>query len=197
VHGLQKSPPLFCGESLRRFDFRHSPNHLGQLQHPKLWRSTLCSPDNAHAPRGKSSQQSILYIFPILLNISAMDDGERRSAKRSRFDQTEPEPRKTSRFDRRSRSPPARKSDSGRDRSPISRGSRGRDSSTPDVKSPVDPAAAAGKKRHEPAPRRSKECKANRMPHISCRCCENQCTATSASRNSACRRSAGPVGLDG
>ncbi|KAK0740576.1 hypothetical protein B0T18DRAFT_491190 [Schizothecium vesticola] len=72
-----------------------------------------------------------------------MDDGERRSAKRSRFDQTEPEPRKASRFDRRSRSPPARKSDSGRDRSPISRGSRGRDSSTPDVKSPVDPAAAA------------------------------------------------------
>lgn len=74
-----------------------------------------------------------------------MDDAERRSAKRSRFDQTEPEPRR-SRFDRRSRSPPARKPDSGRDRerSPIS-GSR--DSAPADSKPkspPVDPAAAAG-----------------------------------------------------
>ncbi|KAH8677491.1 hypothetical protein BX600DRAFT_449971 [Xylariales sp. PMI_506] len=47
-----------------------------------------------------------------------MDDSERRTTKRSRFDQTEPEPRR-SRFDRRSRSPPARKPDSGRDRSPL------------------------------------------------------------------------------
>ncbi|KAK3946190.1 hypothetical protein QBC46DRAFT_248318 [Diplogelasinospora grovesii] len=70
-----------------------------------------------------------------------MDDSERRSAKRSRFDQTEPEPRRTSRFDRRSRSPSARKPDANRERSPLS---KGRDSSTPDShKSPVDPAAAA------------------------------------------------------
>lgn len=71
-----------------------------------------------------------------------MDDSERRSAKRSRFDQTEPEPRKASRFDRRSRSPPAvYRLDAGRDRSPIS---KGRGSATPDVKSPaIDPAAAA------------------------------------------------------
>ncbi|KAI0181943.1 hypothetical protein GGR52DRAFT_568151 [Hypoxylon sp. FL1284] len=69
-----------------------------------------------------------------------MDDTERRTAKRSRFDQTEPEPRR-SRFDRRSRSPPARKSDHGRDRSPLARDG---ESSTPDLKkSPVDPAAAA------------------------------------------------------
>lgn len=73
-----------------------------------------------------------------------MDDAERRSAKRSRFDQTEPEVRR-SRFDRRSRSPPARKPDSGRDRdrSPIH---RSRESAPSDSKSPpVDPAAAAGK----------------------------------------------------
>jgi len=73
-----------------------------------------------------------------------MEDTERR--KRSRFDQTEPEPKRVSRFDRRSRSPPARKHDTGRDRSPIS--SKARDSATPDAKdakSPVDPAAAAGK----------------------------------------------------
>lgn len=70
-----------------------------------------------------------------------MEDTERR-AKRSRFDQTEPEPKRVSRFDRRSRSPPAKKHDAGRDRSPIS---RPRDSATPDAKSPVDPAAAAGK----------------------------------------------------
>ena len=74
-----------------------------------------------------------------------MDDAERRSAKRSRFDQTEPEPKRVSRFDRRSRSPPARKPDSGRDRdrSPLS---KPRDSTTPDSTKPtVDPAAAAGK----------------------------------------------------
>lgn len=66
-----------------------------------------------------------------------MDDTERRTAKRSRFDQTEPEPRR-SRFDRRSRSPVARKLDSTRDRSPLH-------SVTPETKkSPVDPAAAAG-----------------------------------------------------
>jgi hypothetical protein len=75
-----------------------------------------------------------------------MDDSERRSAKRSRFDQTEPEPRRASRFDRRSRSPPSHRTDkpdsshTGRDRSPLS---KGRGSATPDVKSPVDPAAAA------------------------------------------------------
>ncbi|KAI0874963.1 hypothetical protein GGS24DRAFT_457481 [Hypoxylon argillaceum] len=69
-----------------------------------------------------------------------MDDTERRTAKRSRFDQTEPEPRR-SRFDRRSRSPVARKPDSARDRSPLNRGT---DSATPETKkSPVDAAAAA------------------------------------------------------
>jgi hypothetical protein len=77
-----------------------------------------------------------------------MEDTERR--KRSRFDQTEPEPKqRVSRFDRRSRSPPAKKHDSGRDRSPVSANARG--SATPDAKSPVDPAAAAGKIFHEPA----------------------------------------------
>ncbi|KAI0517231.1 hypothetical protein F5B22DRAFT_635872 [Xylaria bambusicola] len=69
-----------------------------------------------------------------------MGDTERRAAKRSRFDQTEPEPRR-SRFDRRSRSPAARKSDGARDRSPLNRGT---DSATPETKkSPVDAAAAA------------------------------------------------------
>ncbi|KAI0804961.1 hypothetical protein GGR55DRAFT_690903 [Xylaria sp. FL0064] len=69
-----------------------------------------------------------------------MDDTERRTTKRSRFDQTEPEPRR-SRFDRRSRSPAARKPDSARDRSPLNRGA---DSATPETKkSSVDAAAAA------------------------------------------------------
>ncbi|KAL2293276.1 hypothetical protein FJTKL_05219 [Diaporthe vaccinii] len=69
-----------------------------------------------------------------------MDDSERRTAKRSRFDQKEPEPRRTSRFDRRSRSPSARKDDSVRDRSPLS---KDRDIGASPTKSPVDPAAAA------------------------------------------------------
>ncbi|KAF4986718.1 hypothetical protein FDECE_15804, partial [Fusarium decemcellulare] len=67
-----------------------------------------------------------------------MDDTERRTVKRSRFDQTEPEPKRASRFDRRSRSPPTRRSDSGRDRSPI-----GNDGSPDSKKSPADAAAAA------------------------------------------------------
>ncbi|KAF4987470.1 hypothetical protein FGRMN_10335, partial [Fusarium graminum] len=66
-----------------------------------------------------------------------MDDSERRTVKRSRFDQTEPEPRR-SRFDRRSRSPPLHRSESGRDRSPIPK------DATPETKkSPADAAAAA------------------------------------------------------
>ncbi|KAI0162786.1 hypothetical protein BJ166DRAFT_524561 [Pestalotiopsis sp. NC0098] len=69
-----------------------------------------------------------------------MDEGERRTVKRSRFDQTEPEPRR-SRFDRRSRSPPpARKQDSGRDRSPLKNDADGSEVKRP---SAVDAAAAA------------------------------------------------------
>ncbi|KAI9734757.1 MAG: hypothetical protein M1818_006744 [Claussenomyces sp. TS43310] len=72
-----------------------------------------------------------------------MDDTERRSAKRSRFDQTEPEPKRASRFDRRSRSPaPTRPADTRRSRSPV-----GRSSGSPAVeaarKAGLDPAAAA------------------------------------------------------
>lgn len=72
-----------------------------------------------------------------------MDDTERRTAKRSRFDQKEPEPKRTSRFDRRSRSPPARKVESRRSRSPLAR--RTSRSPAPDSakKNGADPAAAA------------------------------------------------------
>ncbi|MCJ1481624.1 hypothetical protein MMC06_001783 [Schaereria dolodes] len=48
-----------------------------------------------------------------------MADEERRSSKRSRFDQTEPEAKRSSRFDRRSRSPSSRQSESRRSRSPV------------------------------------------------------------------------------
>ncbi|KAK7752328.1 hypothetical protein SLS62_005664 [Diatrype stigma] len=68
-----------------------------------------------------------------------MDDTDRRTAKRSRFDQTEPEPRR-SRFDRRSRSPPARKSESARERSPLKGDS---DGAHPEPRKGVDAAAAA------------------------------------------------------
>lgn len=67
-----------------------------------------------------------------------MDDSERRTVKRSRFDQTEPEPKRASRFDRRSRSPPARRSEHGRDRSPLAQ-----DGAPEPKKSPADAAAAA------------------------------------------------------
>ncbi|KAF7551841.1 hypothetical protein G7046_g7596 [Stylonectria norvegica] len=67
-----------------------------------------------------------------------MDDSERRTVKRSRFDQTEPEPKKASRFDRRSRSPHSRRAEAGRDRSPLSK-----DGVSEPRKSPVDAATAA------------------------------------------------------
>ena len=72
-----------------------------------------------------------------------MADDEKRSAKRSRFDQTEPEPKRSSRFDQRSRSPSSRSADVRRSRSPLgqrtpfSPGSEGKST-------PLDPAAAAG-----------------------------------------------------
>lgn len=70
-----------------------------------------------------------------------MDDSERKPAKRSRFDQTEPEPKK-SRFDRRSRSPPARRSET-RDRSPLPKEDGG------EARKPSeDAAAAAGMNTH-------------------------------------------------
>ncbi|EMR68164.1 putative kh domain-containing protein [Eutypa lata UCREL1] len=68
-----------------------------------------------------------------------MDESDRRTAKRSRFDQTEPEPRR-SRFDRRSRSPPAKKFESARERSPLKGDSDGAPTET---KKGVDAAAAA------------------------------------------------------
>ncbi|KAL5324334.1 hypothetical protein ACEPPN_008879 [Leptodophora sp. 'Broadleaf-Isolate-01'] len=70
-----------------------------------------------------------------------MDDTERRTAKRSRFDQKEPEHKRPSRFDRRSRSPPAAKPESRRSRSPLPRASG---SPAPESKkTSADPAAAA------------------------------------------------------
>ena len=73
-----------------------------------------------------------------------MADDERRSSKRSRFDQTEPEVKRSSRFDRRSRTPTNRHAESRRSRSPVARKSS---FSPPEEKkgSALDPAAAAGK----------------------------------------------------
>ncbi|KAL9122504.1 MAG: hypothetical protein Q9187_000941 [Circinaria calcarea] len=72
-----------------------------------------------------------------------MADEERRSTKRSRFDQTEAEVKRPSRFDRRSRSPSNRQPDSRRSRSPIP--TEKTRSPGPDVKktSGLDAAAAA------------------------------------------------------
>lgn len=71
-----------------------------------------------------------------------MEESERRTAKRSRFDQKEPEPKKASRFDRRSRSPPSRRTEA-RDRSPLPR-----DGPAEPTKSSGDAAAAAGMCQH-------------------------------------------------
>ncbi|KAI9701589.1 MAG: hypothetical protein M1836_001645 [Candelina mexicana] len=79
-----------------------------------------------------------------------MADDERRTTKRSRFDQTQPRERpgssedgkRSSRFDRRSRSPSARDTKSNRSRSPLSR--EPFSPASEEKKKPVsDPAAAA------------------------------------------------------
>ncbi|KAL8758809.1 MAG: hypothetical protein Q9199_001220 [Rusavskia elegans] len=78
-----------------------------------------------------------------------MADDERRSSKRSRFDQTEPEPKRSSRFDRRSRSPSRRESETQRSRSPLaptkSMSPAAAESVGPKAFA-ADPAAAAGKR---------------------------------------------------
>ncbi|KAL8930205.1 MAG: hypothetical protein Q9208_000822 [Pyrenodesmia sp. 3 TL-2023] len=75
-----------------------------------------------------------------------MADEERRSSKRSRFDQTEPEPKRSSRFDRRSRSPSRRESETQRSRSPLV-ANKSLSPGATDSKGPkafaTDPAAAA------------------------------------------------------
>ncbi|KAL8871179.1 MAG: hypothetical protein Q9174_002937 [Haloplaca sp. 1 TL-2023] len=76
-----------------------------------------------------------------------MADEERRSSKRSRFDQTEPEPKRSSRFDRRSRSPSRRESEVRRSRSPLTPGkalSPGAAEGSGPKAFAADPAAAAG-----------------------------------------------------
>ncbi|MCJ1355595.1 MAG: hypothetical protein MMC33_005587 [Icmadophila ericetorum] len=72
-----------------------------------------------------------------------MADEERRSSKRSRFDQTEPEPKRSTRFDRRSRSPISRESESKRSRSPVTKDTPLSPTTTERKKSALDPAAAA------------------------------------------------------
>ena len=74
-----------------------------------------------------------------------MADDEKKSSKRSRFDQTMPEPGvKRSRFDRRSRSPPNKTSEARRSRSPLA-AKTPLSPGTGDKKGSSDPAAAAGK----------------------------------------------------
>ena len=73
-----------------------------------------------------------------------MAEDDRRSSKRSRFDQTEPELKRSSRFDRRSRSPSNRQPEAKRSRSPISR-EKVLSPESEERKAPgLDPAAAAG-----------------------------------------------------
>ena len=94
-----------------------------------------------------NSEQPFIPYFDTLPDLQKMADEERKSSKRSRFDQTEPDVKRTSRFDRRSRSPTSRASESQRSRSPLV-------SKTPfspgaeSKKSPLDPAAAAGRLDH-------------------------------------------------
>lgn len=71
-----------------------------------------------------------------------MADEDRRTSKRSRFDQTESDVRRSSRFDRDSRSPVYTRQ---RSRSPLA--PKSTSTTNAEKRSPaVDPAAAAGKK---------------------------------------------------
>ena len=113
-----------------------------------------------------------------------MADDERRTSKRSRFDQTEPEPKRASRFDRRSRSPTSRQPETRRSRSPIA-SSKTLSPSAEGLKSPSDPAAAAGMSSdtlHHPRIMLSRL--------RSRRSSSYQCPDSSEERHSACRSSA-------
>ena len=83
----------------------------------------------------------IINSFKVLLK---MADDERRTSKRSRFDQTESDVRRSSRFDRDSRSPVSRHAYTRqRSRSPIA--PKSTSTTNEEKRSPaVDPAAAAG-----------------------------------------------------
>ncbi len=93
----------------------------------------------------RDNNHCIFSVRPTLQHrlVPKMADEERRNAKRSRFDQTEPDVKRSSRFDRRSRSPSARKSELRRSRSPLSKEPL---SLAPEdkKKAAIDPAAAAG-----------------------------------------------------
>lgn len=78
-----------------------------------------------------------------------MADEERRTAKRSRFDQTEPEVKRSSRFDRRSRSPTRRSSETRRSRSPVARERVLSPGTEEKKKAALDPAEAAGEQSRE------------------------------------------------
>ena len=74
-----------------------------------------------------------------------MAEDERRSSKRSRFDQTEPEVKRSSRFDRRSRSPTGQHLETRRSRSPKAEKSPFNPGPEEKKSTSSDPAAAAGK----------------------------------------------------
>lgn len=133
-------------EALRNNYYHFATRYLAFL-------SSNCS-DISYIPRCWTGYhrfvEILLHDLPISLELlipSAalnMADDERRSSKRSRFDQTEPEVKRSSRFDRRSRSPTSRHTESRRSRSPVARKS----SFSPSEEkksSAIDPAAAAGK----------------------------------------------------
>lgn len=76
-----------------------------------------------------------------------MADEERRTSKRSRFDQTESDVRRSSRFDRDSRSPVSRNAYRRQQRSRSPLAPQSTSTTNEEKRSPaVDPAAAAGTK---------------------------------------------------
>ena len=126
-----------------------------------------------------------LFCSPSCVTIDrlvTMADDERRSSKRSRFDQTEPEVKRTSRFDRRSRSPSNRNADLKRSRSPLTKDKALSPRGEEKKSTGLDPAAAAGEFRAQthhvhPSVTNSAD---------SCRCCENQRSNPGEKRHTTC-----------
>ena len=98
-------------------------------------------PDTRNLPATLGDQSKIIIVKSTKITMAGE---ERRSTKRSRFDQTEPEPKRASRFDRRSRSPSNIHPDRRRSRSPLA-AKKASSPAADGVKSPSDPAAAAGR----------------------------------------------------
>ena len=136
---MPRLPPTVSSSEFDPGLARQMPKSMSRLPHQHCPLTTIL----ILVPNPNLASTAISITFRKDISVT-MADEERRTSKRSRFDQTEPEPKRASRFDRRSRSPSSRQPETRRSRSPLP-SSKTMSPSLEGVKSPSDPAAAAGR----------------------------------------------------